>query len=156
MEGMEIVKGERPPAARLLSTGSWRQSTPHQHFCWGESNKIVELVIFWNFNDLRCSGIGGSTNDIDDGSSGGACDGWVLSICQGIRGDQVAMAACRPLSGDVVYDNFSLMSPSKHESSKNNELDQRLSLLNPREIIINPTGMDSKVKEQLYRYTSVQ
>ena len=68
---------------------------------------------------------------------------------QGVRGDQVSLAACRPLSGDVLYDTFSLSHGAA--GAKNAELEQRLAVINPREVVVNPKGMDNRVKEQIYR-----
>ena len=70
--------------------------------------------------------------------------GWILAVVEGHG--EVAIAGSHPLSGDVLYDVFSDDQPQR------NNLDQRMVLIQPKEIVICGEKMAAKSREILYRF----
>lgn len=81
--------------------------------------------------------------------------GWIMALVQG-HGGELAIACAHPLSGDVLYDVF---------TAERSNLEQRLVLIQPKEIVVNGGGIGAgagiansgsepelAVKEQLYRF----
>ena len=96
-------------------------------------------------NDLNLSA--GENKDGVDKAGQSAAE-IILALKENGRG-QITMVGIQPMSGDVVYDCFNIT--NKHLD----ELDQRLVILHPRELIFpSKTGkhVSSKVREILERY----